>query len=280
MSLHNLVKLRDVILLALGVFILSGFNPVFADRQITYLGCYQGVEPPKLVTFTEVERISLFAVMQQAPKHECVYYFGASLQQPRLINEQQKQKNDLLKALVELLNRAIKQGESEIGSDLESLIAQVKAQPVTGRLLDIDLDLTRIETQALKNRLITTTSFVYLPTRKQPIRLFGLAKKTLPFDAQVTIQELYESLTLPKFVESGWIWALQTNGKVKKVKVGYWAHQQDYIAPGGWLMPVIADAWAQSSMGDINDLLIGWLKTQTLQPMNNAQEKTGQPNVD
>jgi len=92
MSLHNLVKLRDVILLALGVFILSGFNPVFADRQITYLGCYQGVEPPKLVTFTEVERISLFAVMQQAPKHECIYYFGASIQQPRLINEQQQQK--------------------------------------------------------------------------------------------------------------------------------------------------------------------------------------------
>ncbi|MBD3768190.1 MAG: capsule biosynthesis GfcC family protein [Gammaproteobacteria bacterium] len=231
--------------------------------QIVFKGC---VNEPS--TYAVQSPVRLSAVLELAAVQDCAYWHGASWLKAGNQPEQLKLKT----ALLEEVNLLIEAAESEtLQRHLRILHDQIEAMPVTGRTVPSDLDMFRVETRPLKNRLVVEDSVFWLPKRPTQLYFLGFEQGAMDYFSTQTVSDYWEKNALKPDYEKGWVYVVQANGKIEKHKVGYWTHEQAYVAPGGWIVAPLKESLFDATDDRISRdgfyrQLTQWLATQVIQP--------------
>ncbi len=244
---------RPLALLCLCIFIapVNAFSQVEAD----YSGCVTSEKnifsPPP----------SLLQLLKSATVKPCAYKFATALTQSHLISIQQEQKERLLKSIQQLY---LNSSSEPIKQYLFSLKSLIQKQPVTGRVLGLELNSTRVEIIPLKNRVFSRDLKIYFPKKLKSIFFLGAQKQTMLYRPVLTVDDYLMKNPLFDFFEKGYVSVIQANGEVETIKVGYWNHQSHYVSPGGWIIGRLDSDEIENIAPSFNEDLTHWLATQVL----------------
>lgn len=222
--------------------------------EVSYKGCVASEK-----TIQVIDKISLFQLLQNAELTNCAFLFGASVSQTDRVQAQQRIKVDLLKILDRLLSSAETPSSAQYFERLQGLIT---SQTVTGRLLNIDLEPFHVEMQPLKNRMLTSDSTLYFPSRPNRLNLIGFEVDSIAYDSSLDLSNALSRYKICDACNSGWVWIVQPNTTIEKVKVGLWTHEKHYAAPGAWVISPLSDGEVNDVSVEFYQLLTTWLATQ------------------
>lgn len=227
-----------------------------AEFKVTYSGC---VEQPKSVVIPD--KVSLFEVLTTADIAECAFLYGASWMEPDRIAQQQILKDNLLKDL----NKIIQQADSDDAqSYFKSVLKQVAAQVATGRIVNRDLDLFHVEMLPLKNRVLAKEAAFHFPKMPDTINLLGFEVNSIEYNSGLSVNDIVTQTPICSDCRPGWLWIVQPNTSIEKVKVGWWTNNQYYAAPGAWLIVEFADMDIEEIAPKFYQHLTQWLALQVI----------------
>ncbi len=239
------------------LLLLAWVTPVSASSMVTvqYSGC---VEENRVDFKTNP---SLLALLKYPVIQPCAYKFATALTQPRLILAQEAQKEVLL-ITIQLLQLNSK--SDVLKQYLRSLKALIQSQPVTGRVLGLELDSTRVEILPLQNRILSDSLTLHFPKKLKSIYFVGANKTQMLYRSTQTLDDYLNKNPLFDFFEKGYVYVVQANTDVKKLKVGIWNHQKHYVSPGGWVVGLLKSSIIEEAAPTFNEDLAYWLATQVL----------------
>lgn len=227
-----------------------------ADFKISYSGC---VEQSKTVIISD--KISLFKALTSAELTECAFLYGASWVEPDRIPEQQLLKDTLLKEL----NKIIQQAPSVAAQQyFQNVHKRVSAQVATGRVVGMDLDLFHVEMLPLKNRLLTKKAAFYFPKMPKIINMLGFQTDSIEYNSNLSVNDIVHQNPICSECKPGWIWVVQPDTSIEKVKVGWWTNNQYYAAPGAWLITEFSDMDIEEVAPKFYQNLTQWLALQVI----------------
>jgi hypothetical protein len=206
-------------------------------------------------------KLSLFHALNEAQIKPCAYMYGAAWLDPALRQEQNLLKSTLLKELSLLADSTTNPVAQDYFAQLTDIV--VSQQP-SGRLLNIDLDLFHVEMLPLKNRIITRDAHFYFPSRPKSLHLIGFDKPVAVFNSDLSVNDIVVNNTMCAECQPGWLWIVQPNTQVNKVKVGLWTHESHYAAPGAWLIAAIDESYYSKTAPNLYKHLTQWLSTQVV----------------
>jgi hypothetical protein len=229
---------------------------VIAQVTVEYTGC---VNEAKSVKFAS--KVSLLEIINNADTSECAYLFGASLQKQSLKSSQSIQKQQLLSDLETLLKEVDSSVQGEYLYFLKQLILH---QPVTGRQVPLDFQFFNVKFVALKNKALSESVLMYFPVKPSGINLIGFDKTKIKLNSMDSIGSIYTNNDVCSECEKGWLWLIQPDGTFNRRKVGYWTHEEFYIAPGGWLISELVGIDVEDYAPGFYKRLASWIATQVI----------------
>lgn len=239
------------------LLLLSWVAQVNASSEITvhYSGC---VEETSMIFKAKP---SLLELLKQPNVQPCAYKFAAALMQSRLFLAQEAQKEALL-ITIQLLQ--LRSTSEVLKQYLRSLKALIQSQPVTGRVLGLELDSTRVEILPLQNRILSDSSKLYFPKKMKSVYFVGANKTQMLYRPVLTLDDYLKKNPLFDFFEKGHVYVVQANTDVEKLKVGGWNHQKQYVSPGAWVVGLLPTSVIEEIAPSFNEDLAQWLATQVL----------------
>ncbi len=239
-----------------GVLLVHLSMMVQAEFNITYSGC---VEQPKSVIIPE--KISLFNVLTMADSTECAFLYAASWVEPYRVLHQQKLKDNLLKDL----NKIIQQAESTTARKyFQNISDRVSMQPATGRVVNMDLDLFHVEMLPLKNRILTVDAIFHFPKMPKIINMLGFKVNSIEYNSSLSVNDIVNQNPICTDCQPGWLWIVQPNTSVVRVKVGWWTNDEHYAAPGAWLITEFSGMDIEEVAPQFYPRLMEWLALQVI----------------
>lgn len=229
-------------------------NPL-AAMTVTYSGCV--VENSVVIEHKQ----SLLTLLKQAEIQPCAYHFATALTQKSLIEVQTVQKEILL---INLQLLKLKTDSEELKAYLNALIILIKAQPITGRVLGLELDSTRVEIIPLQNRVFNHSLKLHFPSKLKSVYFVGSATQEIPYRSAWTLDDYLNENPSLEFFEKGRVHVVQANTSIEKRKIGYWNHNDYYISPGAWVVGLLKPSIIADIAPSLNEELAQWLATQVL----------------
>jgi hypothetical protein len=227
-----------------------------AEFNITYSGC---VEQTKSVIIAD--KRSLFELLTSADLTECAFLYGAAWTEPHRVEQQQKLKESLLTDLNSLIQNADSVSALRYFKNIQE---QVSIQPVTGRVVDMDLDLFHVEMLPLKNRLLTKNASFHFPKMPKTISMLGFQADSIAYNSNLSVNDIVNQNPICSECRPGWIWVVQPNTSVVRVKVGWWTNSEYYAAPGAWLIPEFSGMDVEEIAPKFYPRLAQWLALQVI----------------
>lgn len=239
------------------LFLMLCASQVSANSKILvqYSGC---LEEAQVVFNSSPTSLELLKFPKIQP---CAYKFATALTQPHLVSVQKKQKESLLSHIQLLLLSSSSEPFKEY---LVSLRELIQSQPITGRVLGVELDSTRVEIIPLQNRVWSKSLRLHFPKKLKSIYFIGANKTKMLYRPVLTLEDYLNRNPLLDFVEQGYVYVVQANGDIEKLKVGYWNHQKQYVSPGGWVVGLLKPSLIDEVAPTFNKDLSHWLATQVL----------------
>ncbi|WP_228766907.1 capsule biosynthesis GfcC D2 domain-containing protein [Thiomicrorhabdus heinhorstiae] len=238
---------------------LISFFPVatFAQINVSYSGC---VEQPGVLGFQTSP--TLLQAVKQVKIKPCAYLYGAALMRPALSEKQKDQKQNLLTALSASLSQT--DLSQELHDYLQKLISIIRSQPVTGRDIRYGLFPTLVEVKKNANPIIDEPISIHYPQRPTTIDLIGFEQSRTQYNPDLSVEQMVNELTLLPVLEKGYLVVIQANGLAKKIRIGSWSNDVNYVSPGGWLVGLLPSSVMGNERQQLNSMLIYWLSTQVI----------------
>lgn len=252
---YGISTMRKLVYLA-ALFNLLLINSVYAEVKVNVQGCVASENTIEYST-----KVTLFQVLQDARLTKCAYLYGSSWLLESKYSQQRSFKKQLLSDISHLLNHVQSQSEYDYLMNLQHIVLN---QEVTGRVSPTDFDLFHVEMLALKNRVVVDDSTFVFPSRSSSIYMIGMNKAKLAYDSNMSISDINSKVGVCESCQAGWLWLVQPNGGVEKRKVGYWTHEEFYIAPGGWLVSELSSMDVNEFIPGFYEKLATWLATQVV----------------
>jgi len=228
---------------------------VHSQVEVQYSGCVAS----ERITFES--NPSLLQLLKSPVIQPCAYKFATALTQPRLIPLQEAQKEILL-LNIRLLS--LSSSSKSIKQYLSSLESLIQKQSITGRVLGLELDSTRVEIIPLKNRIFSHSLTMHFPSKLKSVFFVGAKKEIMPYRPSLSVEDYVIKNPLFNFFEKGYVSVVQANGEVEKLKVGVWNHQTNYLSPGSWIIGRLKSTVIEEVAPTFNEDLANWLATQVL----------------
>lgn len=227
-----------------------------AEFNITYSGC---VEQPKSVVIPD--KTSLLEVLTSADSTECAFLYGVAWTEPHRVGQQQKLKESLLTDLNSLIQKTDSISALRY---FRNILERVSIQPVSGRVANIDLDLFHVEMLPLKNRVLTRNAAFHFPKMPGIINMLGFQTDSIEYDSNLSVNDIVNQNSICSECKPGWLWIVQPDTSIEKVKVGWWTNNQYYAAPGAWLIAEFADIDIEEIAPKFYQNLTQWLALQVI----------------
>lgn len=247
--------MKKIILSLIFLAFLSHFSIAMASFTVTYTGC---------VTEKNLKidpKVALLTLLQQAELTACAYPFATALTQTNQKDAQSLLKTQLLNEIDVLKQRS----ESEpLSTYLKRLQVLIENQPVTGRLLNWELDETRVEIIPLQNKRVLSESGLHFPSRPKSVFFIGSHKDSVLFNADKDLEGYLKDNPFFDFFQSGYAMIVQANTEIETVKVGLWTHEKYYVSPGSWVVGLLEEDIIEDVDPNFNQNLAKWLSTQVL----------------
>lgn len=207
------------------------------------------------------DKQTLLKLLKTPNIQPCAYHFATALMQPRLMDHQAAQKAILLRNLQLLKSNT---GSKELKVYLTALSTLINTQPVTGRVVDLELDATRVEIIPLQNKVFQTSLNIHFPSKLKSVYFIGSEKQEMLYRSAWTLDDYLKRNPLLDFFEKGVVHVVQANTSIEKPKVGYWNHNDYYISPGGWVIGLLKQSIIAEVAPSFNEDLAQWFATQVL----------------
>lgn len=244
--------------IVLGLFIVLGQFSSDASAEFRLLIEGSSVEGKAILV---EQKLTLLEVLTRAELTDQTFLYGASWTQPQRKPFQLQLKTELLYILQQLINATSSEEALDYFKGLQSLI---RLQKVTGRVFGIDFDLFHVEMLPLKNRAIISESFFYFPKQPKTLNLIGFSEQKIEFNSSLSLNTIIAQQKKCSVCQAGWLWVVQPNTLIEKVKVGLWTNQEHYAAPGAWVIAPLATKYYQEDFPDFYFKLSYWLALQVV----------------
>jgi len=247
----------NIRLFIFSIFAMLCVSQVNANTTITvqYTGC---VEETNVIFKHQPSLLELLKFPTVKP---CAYSFATALMQPQLLSIQKDQKERLLNN-IQLLQ--LNENSTALNQYLRWLKGLIQLQPITGRVLGLELDSTRVEIIPLQNKIFSNSLTLHFPKRLRLINFIGANKDQMYYRPVLTLDDYLTKNPLFDFFEKGYVYVVQANAEVERVKVGYWNHQKHYLSPGSWVIGLLKPSVIDGVAPSFNEDLSKWLATQVL----------------
>lgn len=192
----------------------------------------------------------------------CNYPYGALLSFPERKAAQSALQTKLLSFLTNPARLASLTDEQR---DYFQKVAQlISEQPVTGRRPLALIDPKAIEVTPNTNPVIRNQAYLQLMNRPDFIRLLGFETVVMRHVTAQTLSEYLASTQLLPGLVPGYVWVVQANGQIEKLRYGLWTFNSPAVSPGAWLIAEVPSSWIKD-YPQFNEELAQWLATQAPQ---------------
>lgn len=244
---------------------------VSADILIRFHG--ESGEGNREVTAPYVKDMRLAALNKiLIPEVKCS--FSAQLLRPSLKNEQERIKKGLLYDLRQLEYQAGQAHNLELAEWSHNLSAQVKRHKVTGRLTGIHLNPLRAELDLKYNPVLMDGDILDYRGCQLPIGAVDESGiEALSTQNALRVNEVLNNyLPRASWQAPGYLWQVQPDGSISRIRVGYWSSSRTFIiGNGGFVFRPLKEQWNERIGADFNYDLAQWLATQ------HVEDVTGVP---